>query len=47
MLEQARAELAPAGVLRDFVKEAKASGFVASLIDKHGVSGRLTVAPRA
>jgi polar amino acid transport system substrate-binding protein len=33
--------------LRDFVKEAKASGFVAGLIEKHGVSGRLTVAPPA
>ena len=36
---------AGAAFLRDFVEEAKASGFVASLIDKHGVSGRLTVAP--
>ena len=33
--------------LREFVEEAKASGFVARLIDKHGVSGRLTVAPSA
>lgn len=33
--------------LRDFVEEVKASGFVASLIEKHGVSGRLTVAPPA
>jgi len=38
---------AGAAFLRDFVEEAKASGFVASLIDKHGVSGRLTVAPPA
>ena len=33
--------------LRDFVEEVKASGFVASLIEKHGVTGRLTVAPPA
>ncbi len=33
--------------LRDFVEEAKASGLVASLIEKHGVEGRLTVAPPA
>ncbi|MDX1433501.1 MAG: ABC transporter substrate-binding protein [Gammaproteobacteria bacterium] len=33
--------------LRDFVEEAKASGLVASLIEKHGVTGRLTVAPAA
>lgn len=33
--------------LRDFVEEAKASGLVASLIEKHGVQGRLTVAPPA
>ncbi len=38
---------AGAAFLRDFVEEAKASGFVASLIEKHGVSGRLTVAPPA
>ncbi|MBT5050166.1 MAG: transporter substrate-binding domain-containing protein [Rhodospirillaceae bacterium] len=30
--------------LSDFVEEAKASGFVASLIEKHGVVGRLSVA---
>lgn len=35
---------AGAAFLREFVEEAKASGFVASLIAKHGVSGRLTVA---
>ena len=37
----------PAGAafLRSFVEEAKGSGFVAGLIDKHGVQGRLTVAP--
>jgi len=33
--------------LRDFVEEAKASGFVAELIAKHGVEGRLSVAPLA
>lgn len=33
--------------LRDFIEEAKASGFVASLIEKHGVTGRLSVAPPA
>jgi polar amino acid transport system substrate-binding protein len=38
---------AGAAFLRDFVEEVKASGFVASLIDKHGVTGRLTVAPPA
>ncbi len=38
---------AAAAFLRDFVEEAKASGFVANLIEKHGVSGRLTVAPPA
>jgi len=38
---------AGAAFLRDFVEEAKASGLVASLIEKHGVAGRLTVAPPA
>ncbi len=38
---------AGAAFLRDFVDEAKASGFVAGLIEKHGVTGRLTVAPAA
>ena len=33
--------------LRDFVEEQKANGFVAGLIEKHGVTGRLTVAPPA
>ncbi len=28
-----------------FVEDAKASGLVAELIDKHGVTGRLSVAP--
>lgn len=34
-----------AAFLTDFVEEAKKSGLVASLIEKHGVTGRLTVAP--
>ena len=33
--------------LREFVEEQKANGFVAELIEKHGVTGRLTVAPPA
>jgi polar amino acid transport system substrate-binding protein len=33
--------------LRDFVEEAKQSGLVASLIERHGVVGRLSVAPPA
>jgi len=33
--------------LRDFVEEAKRSGIVASLIERHGVTGRLSVAPPA
>jgi len=33
--------------LRDFVEEAKKSGLIASLIERHGVTGRLSVAPRA
>jgi polar amino acid transport system substrate-binding protein len=33
--------------LRDFVEEAKKSGVVASLIERHGVTGRLSVAPPA
>ncbi len=36
-----------AAFLRDFVEEAKACGLVAELIEKHGVEGRLTVAPAA
>ena len=36
-----------ASFLRDFVEETKASGLVASLIEKHGVTGKLTVAPPA
>ncbi len=38
---------AGAAFLREFVEEAKASGLVAALIEKHGVAGRLTVAPPA
>ena len=38
---------AGAAFLREFVEEAKSSGLVASLIEKHGVTGRLTVAPPA
>jgi polar amino acid transport system substrate-binding protein len=41
----ARKNAAAAAFLRDFVEEAKRSGLVASLIDKHGVRGRLSVAP--
>ncbi len=39
----------PAGFafLRDFVEEAKRSGIVASFIERHGVTGRLSVAPPA
>jgi len=33
--------------LRDFVEEAKQAGIVASLIERHGVQGRLSVAPPA
>jgi polar amino acid transport system substrate-binding protein len=33
--------------LRDFVEEAKRCGIVASLIERHGVTGRLSVAPAA
>jgi polar amino acid transport system substrate-binding protein len=42
----ARANAAGAAFLRDFVEEAKASGLVARLIDKHGACG-LSVAPPA
>jgi polar amino acid transport system substrate-binding protein len=34
-----------AAFLRDFVEQAKTSGLVENLINKHGVVGRLTVAP--
>lgn len=43
----AKANRAGAAFLRDFVAEAKASGLVANLIAKHGVEGRLSVAPTA
>ena len=33
--------------LKEFVEEAKKSGLVASLIERHGVQGRLSVAPPA
>ena len=36
-----------AAFLSEFVEEAKASGFVAELIERFGVGGRLTVAPPA
>jgi polar amino acid transport system substrate-binding protein len=42
-----RKNAAGAAFLKDFVEEAKRSGFVASLIKKHGVAGRLSVAPPA
>jgi polar amino acid transport system substrate-binding protein len=41
----ARKNAAGAAFLSSFVEEAKKSGLVASLIDKHGVRGRLSVAP--
>jgi len=41
----ARANQAGAAFLRDFVEEAKASGLVARLIERHKVTGRLSVAP--
>lgn len=34
-------------LLSDFIEEMKANGFVQSLIDKYGVTGRLSVAPAA
>ncbi len=43
----ARGNTAAAAFLRVFVEEAKASGLVASLIAKHEVEGRLSVAPSA
>ena len=41
----ATANRAGAAFLRDFVEEAKASDLVSRLIDRHGVTGRLLVAP--
>jgi polar amino acid transport system substrate-binding protein len=43
----ARQNAGGAAFLREFVEEAKASGLVASLIERHKVVGRLSVAPRA
>jgi polar amino acid transport system substrate-binding protein len=43
----ARQNTTGAAFLRDFVEEAKASGLVARLIERHKVVGRLSVAPRA
>ncbi|HYZ42977.1 MAG TPA: ABC transporter substrate-binding protein [Stellaceae bacterium] len=43
----ARKNIAGAQFLRDFIEEAKRSGLVARLIEKHGVVGRLSVAPLA
>src|SRR5213075_2844542 len=43
----ARKNSASAGFLRDFVEEAKKSGLVARLIERHKVVGRLSVAPPA
>ena len=43
----ARQNAAGAAFLREFVEEAKISGLVSRLIDKHGVTGRLSVAPPA
>lgn len=42
-----RKNTAGAAFLREFVEEAKKSGLVASFIEKHGVAGRLSVAPPA
>jgi polar amino acid transport system substrate-binding protein len=42
-----KSRTASAAFLRDFVAEAKASGLVARLIERHGVTGRLSVAPAA
>src|SRR6202022_496139 len=41
----ARKNTAGAAFLRDFVEEAKRSGLVARLIERHSVVGRLSVAP--
>jgi polar amino acid transport system substrate-binding protein len=43
----ARSNTAGAAFLRDFVEDAKRSGLVAGLIERHGVGGRLSVAPPA
>jgi polar amino acid transport system substrate-binding protein len=41
----ARSNAAAAAFLREFVEDAKKSGLIASLIERHGVVGRLSVAP--
>jgi polar amino acid transport system substrate-binding protein len=41
-----REKTAAAAFLGAFIEEAKASGLIARLIDRHGMTGRLTVAPR-
>ncbi len=43
----ARSNAAGAAFLHDFVEEAKKSGLVARLLERHGVVGRLSVAPPA
>ena len=43
----ARSNAAGATFLREFVEEAKKSGLVARLIERHKVTGRLSVAPAA
>jgi polar amino acid transport system substrate-binding protein len=43
----ARTNSAGAAFLRDFVEEAKKSGLVGRLIERHKVVGRLSVAPPA
>ena len=43
----ARKNIAGAQFLRDFIEEAKRSGLVARLIEKHGIVGPLSVAPLA
>jgi polar amino acid transport system substrate-binding protein len=43
----ARKNTASAQFLREFVEDAKKSGLVARLIERHGVVGRLSVAPAA
>jgi len=43
----ARKNTVGAAFLKAFVEEAKASGMVASFIDRHAVTGRLSVAPLA
>ena len=42
-----RKNVAGAAFLQSFVDEAKRSGLVAQLIERHGVTGRLVVAPPA